>query len=254
MKTILIIIFLASAPLRAATVLSGYVDFRPSWTGTKGSVHTENELGAAYSLSETSSLAYVQEFRTNLYQGGDEFALRDGSLRGIWDNLGDTALGRLSFEARAILPTDSSERNAGLRGTLRPIAKLSWEITSSFGLELWESPVMPWYGRDGVDTEDGPAANRAFENRLELIPRFRLFGDKVSLRLPLIYQALRLRPYQQAAAWKHVLWVNPELLVSVAEGTSVGASYYSETFVGDGADLSAGLKSGVAQLVFQQTF
>jgi len=254
MKTIIIIIFLLPSPLWAAgTSLSAYLDVRPSWTGTTGSLHTENEIGAAYALSPTASLGYVQEFRTNLYRGGEAFGLRDGYFKGTWDGAAETALGKLGLEARAILPTDSTERAAGLLGALRPIAKLSWELTGALGLELWESPVLPWYTRDGTDTDEGPTANRAFENRLELVARFTFLADKVSLRLPLIYQAMRLRPYQQAAAWKHALWVNPELLVAVAEGTSIGASYYSASFVGENAGFAGGLESGVAQLVLQQT-
>ena len=97
--------------------------------------------------------------------------------------------------------------------------------------------------------------NRAFENRLELIPKFSLWGDRVSLKTPVIFQLLRNREFPGSPAWGYLVWINPEILITVAEKTSVGLSYYSETFVGtDQASFVEGLRNGVAQFVFQQSF
>lgn len=251
MKTILIIVLSATSTAWGATALEAYVDLRPSWSAAANELHTENEVGASAKLSETSALGYVQEFRTNLWNGGENFTLKDGYLRGQWDRIAREGNFSLGFEPRLILPTNPAERQAGLRTALRAIAKFAWQFTSAFTLEVWESPIFPWYGQD----DDGARANRAFENRLELIPKFSLWGDRISVKTPLIFQAWRNRSFTGTAPWSYLLWVNPEILVTVAEKTSVGVSYYSETFVGtDQASLAEGLRSGVAQFVFQQSF
>ena len=105
------------------------------------------------------------------------FLLRDGYLRARWDRLTEGPAGRLAFEARAYLPTSPDERLAGLVGALRPIAKIGWELTPAFGFEIWESPIVPWYSQPGYETIEGPVMNRAFENRLELIPRLSLWSQ-----------------------------------------------------------------------------
>ncbi len=254
MKLILIIVSALSAQSQAATVLQGHLDLRPSWSASEGTAHSEDELGADLAFTETTSAGYVQEFRTSL--SGDEtaFTVGDGYLRAQVNQIAELFSGQLAFEGRLYLPTKADERLAGLKAALRPIAKLSWEISNTLGFEVCESPVLPWYEQAGVEKNGTPVANRAFENRLELASRLMLWADRLSLRVPLIYQALRLREFQAAAAWKHVLWINPELILAIAENTSVGASYYSGSFIGEDASLESGIKTGLMQLVFQQNF
>lgn len=254
MKLILIIVFTAVSSAQAATVVEGHLDLRPSWSASKGTFHSEDELGADFPFREAASAGYVQEFRTNIQGDENAFTVGDGYLRTRIDKIGSLLAGQLAFEGRLYLPTNAIERTAGLKMALRPIAKLSWEISSTLGFEICESPILPWYGQAGGEGSDGPAANRAFENRLELGPRITLLADRLSLRVPLIYQALRLREFQTAAAWRHVLWINPELILALAEKTSVGVSYYSGSFVGENASFESGIKTGVMQLVFQQYF
>lgn len=251
MKLILIIVCLGSLPAWAGpSALEGHLELRPSWSAARRTFHSENEIGLQLALPEAKLVGYVQEFGTHLAGTEAAFTLRDGYFKAQWDRLSQD--GRFGGEVRAYLPTSPEERRAGFNGALRAIGKVSWEINSILSFEIWESPMLPWYSQAGYETTDGATANRTFDNRLEFIPRLTLGSDRVTLRLPLVYQAIHLREFRSPATWRHLLWINPEVLVAVAEKTFVGVSYYSESFIGEKASLEQGLLSGTAQLVFHQ--
>src|SRR5688500_4913561 len=66
---------MAAIESEATSRLEASLDLRPSWAVDKGNFHSENELGAAYSITEDFSLGYVQEFRTNLYNSEQDRGL-----------------------------------------------------------------------------------------------------------------------------------------------------------------------------------
>src|SRR5436305_51368 len=57
---------LAAGAESAAGTLSAAVDLRPSWAVEKDTFHTENEASVKWALTRGFSLAWVQEFHTNL--------------------------------------------------------------------------------------------------------------------------------------------------------------------------------------------
>jgi hypothetical protein len=249
--------------------LGGWIDLRPSWTGSAGTVHAENEAALEYRLGGATSFGYTQEFRSNLLRAGIEststgleLVMGDGYL---WGNFAEFARVpgtgiTFSYEPRLYLPTARAEQKAGLIFATRQYLKANWRLTSNLDLFLWEIPIGYVYYVEGYEEEDGPVANRSFENRIEAGPRLTLFDEKVVFKMPLVVQSLRHRHYSPDAAndggWAHYVWVNPEILVTVAENTVVGLGYYSDTLMDESlsrGDVEGGLKRGVVQAIFQQS-
>lgn len=235
--------------------LEGSLDVRPSWKSAQGSFHTENEIQAMLKLTQSSSAGYVQEFQTNIYRTGDGglgAQARDGYFKGEFE-----FEKWLAFEPRLILPTSPSERAAGLNVQLRPIVKLIQNY-EGWGVELWESPVIPFYSKNGYQSDGESVSNRVFENRVELAFISTFFKDKLAFKFPVVWQALRHAAFdgnsRYDGAWEHWVWINPELIYQVFENTGLGLAFYSDTFTGTGNSLQSGLSRGVTQVVFQESF
>lgn len=257
----------ATAP--SAATLTGWLDVRPSWSDSEQRFHSENEVALEYRFREDRAIGYVQEFRSNLLKGGNEsdivgfeFLLGNGYFLGDVSNLlvsrGQAVT--LSWEPRVYLPTPAAERDAGMVLATRQYLKLNWDLSPGLALFFWDAPIGYVYTAGGYEGEDGPVANPAFENRIELGAQLSFFQDKISLRLPVVLQSVRHRQFNAEAvnnnAWAHSVWINPEVMVQVAEKTSVGLAYYSDNLADEqlaNADLRAGLSKGVVQLIFQQS-
>lgn len=235
--------------------LQGSLDFRPSWTTSKGSLHTENEAALFLQIQKDISAGYVQEFQTNLYHATEGVGLeaKDGYLKGVF-----TINQYFEVEPRIILPTSLSERTAGLAAAVRPILKGRYAWDSGWVMELWESPVIPFYSKAGWEDGSDFIANRAFENRVEWIVQKNFFGERLTLRIPLIWQQINYRKYQENAlhqdTGESLLWINPELIYALSENTAFGLAYYSDNFVGEENSFSRGIERGVTQFVFQESF
>ncbi len=248
---------------------SGWLDLRPSWTQSEQKFHSENELALEYRPAANRSFGYTQEFRSNLLKAGVdsentgfEFQLWNGYLWGDFSNVLSNRGGTvtLSYEPRIYLPTLSTERDAGLVFSTRQYLKLNWEVLPNTNLYLNEVPIGYLYTVSGIETDDGAAANQVFENRVELGVKVSFFTEMVTLNLPVVLQSHRYRHYQAEAenndGWAHDIWINPELTVAVAENTTLGIAYYSDTLANASLtepDVSNGLRKGVFQFIFTQS-
>lgn len=256
----------ASAPQKA---WGGWLDLRPSWSGSEQRFHSENELALEYRANRTQTFGYTQEFRSNLLKAGVdsdtngfEFQLWNGYLWGSFDEVLSSAGGTLTlaYEPRLYFPTLSTDRDAGLAFATRQYLKLNWEVLPNVSLFLWDAPIAYVYTVGGIEDEEGAYANKVFENRVEMGVRMTFFQDALTVKLPLILQSERYRHFLAGAenddAWAHSLWINPEITYQVAENTTLGVAYYSDTLSNDKLtepDISNGLRKGIFQLVFTQS-
>jgi len=266
MRLILSLIAMVWGLSVAAVPVSLSLDLRPSWAPQRASSHTENEVALEWRALERFGLAWVQEFRTNLAGGrplgaGAGFRLFDGYVRAEVRDVWRSPSGEvgLTYEPRLYLPVSADERAAGLVAATRQYLKLSWAVGPAVALEVWEVPILHGYGQAGFEAAEGPTANRWFENRLELAARLTLFSGRLAIRLPLILQVARHRPYRPGArwndAWSTSLWIYPEAILRVGAATGIGLGYYSENLVREGFQglaMGDGLRAGVPQVVFQQ--
>jgi len=260
-----------SASFRETETLGwgGWLDLRPSWSQSERKFHSENELAVEYRPDENRSFGYTQEFRSNLLKAGVdsentgfEFQLWNGYLWGDFSNVLSNRGGTvtLSYEPRVYLPTLSAERDAGLVFATRQYLKLNWELLPNTNLYLHEVPIGYLYTVGGIEDEDGSVANKVFENRVELGLRVSFFADVLTFHLPVILQSYRYRHFRAGAenddGWAHDIWINPEVTVAVAQKTTLGLGYYSDTLANASLtepDISSGLRRGVVQLILTQS-
>lgn len=220
-------VFLSSNALLAFSPLTAALDLRPSWSPQKSEVRAENEMALAYQVNDQIKLSYVQEFNA-------PFGLKSGYLK-----TENTITKRLRVENRIFLPTDPAERELTFNGGFRPIVAYTLWGDESRGIELSESVVARWY-REALE-------NSSYENRVELVPFYSLFQDRLALKLPLVWQLINNR-----TSWDHLLWINPEVTYAVDEHVRVGVAYYSESFTRpNGMDIISAFQQGTIQMVMQ---
>jgi hypothetical protein len=258
----------ASASRPEAGGWGGWLDVRPSWTGSASTFHSENELGIEYRFRSDRAAGYTQEFRSNWLRAGVEsdtngfeFQLWYGYFWGDVSDIAEAAGGAvtLSWEPRLYLPTLSTERESGLVLSTRQYLKLNWEVSSMLSFFLWDAPIGYVYTAAGVADDEGGAANPAFENRIELGARLSFFDGQLSFKLPVILQSVRYRKFAADAenddSWANTLWIYPEVAVQVTEGTSLGLAFYSDALTDVAltkSEFSEGMRKGVAQFVLTQ--
>lgn len=235
--------------------LQGSLDVRPSWTTSKGTFHTEDEVEAFLRIQGASGAGYVQEFQTNLSNAGEGLGLEtvDGYLKGRLE-----LSRRFELEQRVIFPTSAYERQAGLNIGFKSIVKWKEKLLSGWEFEFWESPILPLYSKAGFEQDGVLEANRLFENRMDWILSRTFFNEALTFSFSLVWQQIRYRQFEEGAhnhaVWNSLLWVSPEIIYSIAQNTGIGIAYYSENFVGEGNSFSEGLRRGVTQAIFQQSF
>jgi hypothetical protein len=241
----------------SARAISAAMDLRPSFAMEKQAFHSENELAVRYAFTGNFSLAYVQEFHTNLSNpttNGIDFRLADGYLRSdietMWnDRRRDFTL---SYQARLYFPTARDVRSAGFNTELRNAFRLGWKFARGWEVALKEIPVVPVYSKAASVVDGDLTANPWFENRMELEVTIPVMRD-LNLKIPIIAQSFRNRDAagaKFAGQWCHVLWVYPELVYSISERTGLGVGYYSANLI-DGT--GRGFRNGVPQLILQQS-
>lgn len=245
----------------------GYVDIRPSWRQAQGTFHSENEISAAYRLSPRTNLGYVQEVQSNIYSGaGDQNVglnarLFDGYLKGEVNEIARPwGESELAYEGRIYAPLSAREEGRGHLTSIRNTLKLKQPIWGALSVTLAESPILHFFRNASYGPEGGLSANRWFENHARADFELSFFKEQLAVRLPIILQSFVHRTVADATdsgTWKHWVWINPEILWSIEENTMVGLSYYSEILFAEDLGQSQfgdGLKNGVTQLVFQQSF
>ncbi len=246
--------------------LSGSLELRPSWISAKGSFHSENEFGLEYQVGENRTLGYVQEFRASFYNPksnpaeGLKPSLGDGYLRAEFADVLRVLNLSVTYEPRFYLPTSFNERAAGFLAGTRQYLKFNFAVSQSLSLFFWEVPILAAYSKNGFLADGEFAANRQFENRIELGPLFSFFQDTIKLKMPLILQSLKYPSFHASAknndSWVHQLAFYPEVLVRVAKNTQVGLAYCSDSLIADDfsrENLGPGFKNGVIQFVLQQS-
>lgn len=238
----------------------GVLDFRPT-ASLKGqdSFRFENSAELGYQFSPSFSVAYHQDFWTNLYNsslvGGSEglgLKAQDGFFDWYRDRVlesSDKTLS-LSYEGRLILPVMSSRREAGLLSALRTYFIIGKKFSEFVTVNLIEAPIIHAYSQSSHNGK----ANPLFENRVSLQVALNL-SKNLGFSLPLSWSATKMRKAPGASssdAMDHFVWINPELTYSVDSNYSVGMGYYDTTSL-IRSDFTAfqigeGLEDGVVQV------
>ncbi len=267
---------LTQAPVMEATVtptassqervVSGLLDLRPSFTGSGGEVHTENEVDLNFALSPRVMLSYVQEFQTPLYDpgtaGGDfAFQFFDGYVKlqvaDIWRTSSDPF--SVSYEGRLFAPTNEIEKARGFVSAMRNYFIGTLKVSPIVSFQFSEIPVFYAYSRAGALVDGEMTANPIFENRIQVALKLHLLEDRLLFSLPLNLHTTRNLNFQQGAryndGWSHFLWLQPEITYAVTSTTSVGFGYYSQNLISSDfrtESFGDGMSTGVAQIIFQQ--
>ena len=241
--------------------INGWVELRPTYLSEAGEFHTENEAGLGFGLGKNLTLAYVQEFRTTLFDPkangttGLNFSLYDGYLK--LDKPSSNSI--FSYEARVYVPTRPDTTALGFIGAVRNYAKVSIPLTRHLSFEAWETPIVYAYSAKGGTANDELVANPIFENQLKLSLNFSLLAGKLSVKLPLIHQWIRYQDFTSGAKfndqWGHIVTFYPEAVYSVGPTTGIGVAYSSDNLVSsDFSNISAsnGFKKGWFQVIFNQ--
>lgn len=215
------------------SVISGSLDLRPSWSSSQGKVHSENELALNLRLAPNWTLGLVQEFGI-----AETLQAFDGYMK-----LSREAITKnLSVHARWYAPIHSEERAAGFQTAFRTDFQLEFPVSSVVSLLFIESPRWNWYSQP----------NKNFENRFEIATTLSLLKESLNVKMALLLENVR----QADNSWLHKTWLSPEALYSVNETTALGVAYYSENLMTEDLSsfaISEGFRSGVFQIVLQQT-
>ncbi len=252
-----------AAPSDAAII--GEVELRPTWTSKSGEFHTENSAELGYKFDKQLSVSYLQMFNSNIYEPSAKSDTKglglyafDGfarvKVKDIWQS-GDL---HFSYEARAYMPTWSNNRDHGMITIVRNYAKLKYDATKFFSVQLSEVPIVHLYNKSGLEEGAKMVANPIFENRVYLIPHVDI-TSKLSFELPIMFHQTRYRDFSTAAnyndSWKLYLWTYPELNYEINANLNVGVAYYSDGLVttdptagGTSSSFKDGLEAGVTQV------
>ena len=244
-----------SPSIAAPSTITGAIDVRPSWGIGSSDPRLENEAALKYAFSPKVSLGYVQEFWTTgpSSNGPGSFNMlpKDGYVR--------TDVTPFA-EWRVYLPTDELERSRGFLSSLRNYLKLHLPLSPRLQLTIMEVPIVYAYQGRGQTIDGVSMANRLFENRVYLTPSVSAFENRLTVSLPIIFQAERYQEFQASAQfdnrWRYLLWIYPEMIFAIDPTTALGLAYYSENLIADDLSklsVSEGLRSGIFQLVFQKT-
>jgi hypothetical protein len=251
----------ALVPSPSEGKIIGLVDLRPSdvFKG-EDTFRMENSAELGYRFNPKLQLTYKQEIWGNLVQPSlsaspNNFFVRDGWVDVLCDKVfvnEDQSL-FFTYEGRAYLPTFETRRNAGMVTAVRNYATVGKKPTGWMTVSATETPIAHFYSQDSYLGK----ANPVFENRFQLKAGINL-TSKLSLSLPLIWQATKMRLSQGASKsgiWDNYVWINPEIFYAVDPHLVMGLGYYdvgslmkndlSDTQIGDG------LRDGVVQMIFK---
>jgi hypothetical protein len=241
----------------------GYLEFRPSYTGAVGELHSENTAEAGYKLKPNIKLGYVQYYSTNFLSNvsqtqGLNLAANDGffqlKAKEFWKSSDKHWLA--SYSLKLLTPTDSVKSKAGFVTAFRNEFKMAYAFNSFVTTDLTYIPILNAYSGSGFIDPSGTArANAGLENEWVLNSDLH-FTPSLTLSLPLIYKVTNYRDFAGAtnsgrAKKNLVFW--PELDYDINPTHTVGISYYTDNCIsayGSGLDFSSGFKSGVAQLIW----
>lgn len=254
----------ATVPATAggAGQLMGELQLRPSFGYGIGQTKSENIATLGVKLGADTSLDYTQYFNMNVSDPtgstsgglvGDDGFLRF-RLRNVWKNVaGDLSL---DYESRLYMPTNYARIPSGFQTMWRNYVSLTKKITSKVAITVQEIPIFYGFNRAG-DTGDGirrPSSSTVFENRVYIIPSWDI-TSKLNFSLPILLGMSFKHSIPGALDRSYLAMIWPELMYQVGPKTSIGLSYYSESFVNaqNVVDVSAGLATGTGQLVFAQT-
>lgn len=239
----------------------GLIDLRPSdvFKG-EDTFRMENAAELGYRFNPKLQLTYKQEVWGNLVQPGSSAAPNNFFIRDGWvDVLCDKVISSedqslfFTYEGRAYLPTFETRRNAGMVTAIRNYATVGKKLASWMTVSATETPIAHFYSQDSFMGK----ANPAFENRFQLKAGINL-TSKLSVSLPLIWQATKMRTSQGAAKsgiWDNYVWMNPEIFYAVDPHLVMGLGYYDvgSLIKNDLSDIQIGdgLRDGVVQMIFK---
>ncbi len=217
----------------------GVVDFRPSYMGKTGEMHTETAAELGYDFKPGTSAFYRQEFTTNLYNpsnvNGVNSIAGDGYIKGTNYNLVpfEGTPFTLGYEGRAYLPTMEKKREAGMLTAIRNYVWLKYQATNSFNVYLAEVPVVHLYNQVG----SGNFANPVFENKVELVGEY-IFTSNLKVVVPVKFSVTKYSSYKQGAvnndAWVSNVYIYPELHYKLTPNWKVGTGFYTGALTNTG--------------------
>lgn len=233
----------------------GVADFRPSYMGKTGEVHTETAAELGYDFKPGASLFYRQEFTTNVYNPGNVNGINsiagDGYIKGMNYNLlpiDGTNL-TLGYEGRVFLPTVERKRDAGMLTAIRNYFWVKYAATNSLNFYVAEVPVLHVYNQVG----SGNAANPVFENKVELVGEYN-FNKDLRLVVPIKYGITKHSSYKVGAknndAWVNNVYIYPELHYKLTPNFRVGAAVYTGALMNEslsGFTLEEGFRNSTFQ-------
>ncbi|NBX92122.1 MAG: hypothetical protein EBQ85_02695 [Proteobacteria bacterium] len=239
----------------------GLIDLRPSdvFKG-EDTFRMENAVELGYRFHPQLQLTYKQEIWGTLSQPMSKSPISNVYSRdGYFDLLSEKVVTSedgtvfLTYEGRIYLPTFAARRDAGMLTAIRNYATIGKKMNSWITVTASETPIVHLFSQDAYLGK----ANPVFENRFQLKASINL-TDKLSLGLPVIWQATKMRASLGASKsdiWDNLIWVNPELFYTIDSHYVLGAGYYdiSSLVKSDLSDIQIGdgLRDGVVQFIFK---
>ncbi len=243
--------------------LYGYLEFRPSYISNQGEFHAENTAEVGYKLNPTMKMGYVQWYSNNLKSNlvstsGVGLIPNDGFFHfkasNIWQS--EDKHWSAAYQLRVFAPTTSSKYKAGHYTSFLNRLNIAFKLNDYFKTDLSYAPILHGYSKAGMINSTGVGtANPAFEQQFILNNEFHPAAN-FTFSLPIVYQVTNNRQFAGAAnsdKWKKSLSFWPELDYDINPVHTVGISYYTDNCIsslGNGFDLSNGIRQGVVQLVW----
>lgn len=225
----------------------GFLDLRPSYAPSSGSVRSENTVEAGYEFNPEYRLTYVQWWNTtaNFYEG---IYAHDGFFRFRANRVAGGSKLALNYQARLFLPTFVARQQAGFVGSVFNQLQLAWTVSPEVSVSVSTAPNIPFFTR----AANAGRANLAFENLAVASFDWTVFPD-LMVSLPFFFISRKARTVEGARGssdWSHLLIFWPEVSYNLTKNVTVGLSYYTDNLVSSSIDALT-LDNAFANGVFQ---